>query len=328
MTQTMETWRVHEYGSYKDQLTWETCDRPQAGGAAAVIKVQAAGVNFPDLLAISGQYQMKAPMPFIPGQEAMGIIEEAAPDGTFKPGDRVMTINLCGAYAPYMMAVDDNLFRVPEGMPDAEAAAFMMTYGTSYCALTHRGHLQRGETLLVHGGAGGVGTAAIQLGKALGATVIATAGSNKKLQVCRDCGADHAINYSEEDFVPKVKELTGGRGADVIYDPVGGDVFDKSSKCIAWEGRLLVIGFASGRIPSVAANRILLKNCAYVGVFWGAYQFHNPALIARNHDILCGLYAEGKIRPVIYKEYPLKELPAALDAIESRTSYGKIIIRP
>ncbi len=323
----MEAYRVHEYGWYKDQLRWEECERPAAGGPAALVKVLAAGVNFPDLLAIAGQYQMKAPMPFIPGQEAMGVIEEPSQDGAYQPGDRVMTMNICGAYAPYLMAPDAGCFPVPDGMPDADAAAFLMTYHTSYCALTHRGRLQEGETLLVHGGAGGVGTAAIQLGKVLGATVIATAGSEEKLQVCRDCGADHAINYREEDFVPKVKELTGG-GADVIYDPVGGDVFDKSSKCIAWEGRILVIGFASGRIPEIAANRILLKNCAITGVFWGAYQFHNPELIRANHVILCDLYAQGKIKPVIYKEYPLRDLPAALGAIESRASYGKIVIRP
>jgi NADPH2:quinone reductase len=192
----------------------------------------------------------------------------------------------------------------------------------------HRAALRAGETLLVHGGAGGVGIAAIQLGKALGAKVIATAGADDKLEICRAAGADHAINYKTADWVAEVKKATGGKGADVIYDPVGGDVFEQSLKCIAWEGRLLVIGFASGKIPELKMNRVLLKNIAVVGLFWGAYQMHDPGKVVAAHDALCELVAAGKCRPVVWKELPLAELPSALAALESRQSHGKIAIIP
>lgn len=328
MTDTMRAWRVHEYGAYKDKLQLEDVEAPSGDGAASVVGIRAAGVNFPDILAVQGTYQVKAPLPFTPGQEAMGVVEEVADDSPFRAGDRVVTLNMAGAFAERMLALDQQMFPVPDGMADAEAAAFLITYQTAYFALVHRARMQAGETLLVHGGAGGVGTAAIQVGKALGGTVIATAGSAEKLDVCRDCGADQVINYREQDFVPAVKDCTGGRGADVIFDPVGGDVFDKSTKVIAWEGRLVVIGFASGRIPEIAANRILLKNCAIVGLFWGQYMFHDPELVHATHATLCGLWREGKIKPVIYKEYPLDALPQALEDIETRRSYGKIVLVP
>jgi NADPH:quinone reductase-like Zn-dependent oxidoreductase len=213
-------------------------------------------------------------------------------------------------------------------MPDDEAAALFVTYQTSYFALVHRVALQPKETLLVHGGAGGVGISAIQLGKAMGATVIATAGADDKLDVCRKAGADHAINYKDEDFVAAVQKLTGGKGADVVYDPVGGDVFDRSLKCIAWEGRILVIGFASGRIPELAANKVLLKNISVVGLFWGQYLIRDPQKVKDAHTALCAMYAAGSIKPLVWKRYPLAELPDALGALESRASHGKVVVIP
>ncbi len=322
----MRAWRVHEYGSYRDKLRLEEVDKPRAPDDGVVVRVAAAGVNFPDLLAIAGQYQVKAPLPFTPGIEACGEIVEVGARSRWKPGQRVIASGGWGAFAEYMVADDIGVYPVPDEMSTVDAAAFLVVYHTSYFALVYRAEMKPGETLLVHGGAGGVGTSAIQLGKALGATVIATAGSDDKLEVCRRLGADHVINYKNEDFVARVKDLTGGRGADVIYDPVGGEVFDRSLKCIAFSGRILVIGFASGRIPQVPANIVLLKNISVVGVHWGNYRFYDPDKLAPAHEALCRLYVEGKARPLIGKELPLAELPAALDAIRARESVGKIVL--
>ena len=323
----MNGWMVHELGHYKDVLKWEECEQPKPEGDSALIKVKAIGLNFPDILAIAGTYQSKAPLPFIPGQEGMGEVIEAGPDCDLKPGDRVMTMGT-GAFAEYWLAKKASTFKVPSGMSDTDAAAFQMIYQTSYFGLKIRANIQEGEVLLVHAGAGGVGTAAIQLGKIMGAEVIATAGSDAKLDICRQCGADHVINYEKDDFIQVVKDLTGGKGADVIYDPVGGDVFDKSSKCINWNGRIIIVGFTSGRIAEIKTNRILLKNMSVVGLFWGAYRMHQPHLIQEAQEILYDYYATDKMKPVIYKDYPLQELPDALEAIGSRASYGKIVLTP
>jgi len=286
----MKAWLAQALGHYRDVLKWDSCDQPKAEGSSAVV--------------------------------------EAGPDCKFEVGDRVMCMSQGGAFAEYMVAPEMATFKVPVGMTDADAAAFQMIYQTSYFGLHYRGNVKPGEVVLVHGAAGGVGTSAIQLAKVLGAEVIATAGSPEKLDICRRCGADHVINYEEEDFVAKVKEITGGKGADLIYDPVGGDVFDKSSKCIAWNGRLIVVGFTSGRIPEIAANRILLKGMSVVGLFWGATRMHEPHLVYEAQTALYGFYEVGKIKPVIYKEYPLSELPDALEAIETRASFGKVVLKP
>ncbi len=324
----MKAWRVHSYGPYQDVLRLDDLAalEPPAGGA--VVTIEAAALNFPDLLSIAGQYQVKAPLPFTPGIEAAGTVVRAGAGSRHQPGDRVIVTALWGAFADEIAAFDRQLVRWPDGLSAAEAASFVVTYHTGYLALVNRAALRSGETLLVHGGAGGVGVAAIQLGKALGATVIATAGADDKLDVCRAAGADHAINYRTTDFVAAVKQLTAGRGADVIFDPVGGEVFDQSLKCIAWEGRILVIGFASGKIPELKLNRVLLKNISVVGLFWGAYQIHDPAKVVAAHDALCELVADGVIRPVIWKQLPLAELPDALAALESRQSHGKIVVLP
>jgi NADPH2:quinone reductase len=217
---------------------------------------------------------------------------------------------------------------MPDAMSFEEGAGFPIVYPTSYAGLVYRAALRPGETLLVHAAAGGVGLAAVQIGKALGAKVIATAGGTEKLHVALEAGADVGIDYLEEDFVEKVKDFTHGRGADVIYDSVGGDVFDKSLKCIAWNGRLVVVGFASGEIPKVAANRILLKNVAVTGLHWGAYMKNEPQRIPETFAALFRLYEEKKIRPVVYRSYPLEEAPAALAALGSRKTHGKVVLVP
>jgi NADPH2:quinone reductase len=264
----------------------------------------------------------------VPGLEAAGTVVEAGARSRHKPGDRVIINNLWGAFAEEMAAPDLGLYPIPPGLSAAQAASFTIAYQTGWFALVHRAALRPGETLLVHGGAGGVGIAAIQLGRALGATVIATAGSDEKLEICKQAGAHHVIDYKSGDFVAEVNRITASRGADVIYDPVGGEVFEKSLKCIAWEGRLLVIGFASGTIPEVKANRVLLKNCSIVGLYWGAYQLRDPAKVRACHDALTEHVARGEIAPMIWKQLPLAELPDALASLESRASWGKIVVTP
>jgi NADPH2:quinone reductase len=233
-----------------------------------------------------------------------------------------------GAYAERAVADDTRVFAIPDTMSYEEAAAFALVNQTSYSALVHRAQMQPGEWLLVHAAAGGVGLAAVQIGKALGARVIATAGTAAKLEIARQSGADVLVDYRTEDWVERVKRVTDGHGADVIYDPVGGDVFDGSSKCIAFEGRLLVVGFAGGRIPSIAANRILLKNMSVVGVHWGMYQTLGSPLVDQWMSVLLTMYGKGQVWPVIYKTYPLAEAAKALAAIASRESYGKVILVP
>lgn len=324
----MHAWTVSEYGHYNKVMKWAEAPRPAPAGADCLIRVRAIGLNFPDILCVAGKYQVKPPIPFIAGTECMGEVVERGPQCPFKPGDRVMTMSGVGAFGEYVVAPRATTFAVPPEMTDEDAAAFQMTYQTSYFALHPRAHLQPGEVLLVHGGAGGVGSAAIQLGKLAGATVIATASSPEKLEVCKQCGADHVINYTTEDFVEKVKSITDGKGADVIYDPVGGDVFDQSTKCINWDGRLLVIGFTSGRIPAIAVNRVLLKNISIVGLHWGQYRVHDPELIEETQKTLYFAYGMGKIKPVIWKSYSLSELPAAMEAMERRECYGKVVLKP
>jgi len=311
------------------ELSVSEVPAPVVGPGQLGIEVRAAGCNFFDILLVQGRYQVKPPFPFVPGGEVAGVVREVgAGVGGFAPGDRVLAAVPMGGYAERIALPAAFAHRMPESMSFEEGAALPIVYPTSYAGLVYRAGLQRGETLLVHAAAGGVGLAAVQIGKALGARVIATAGSVEKLHVALEAGADVGIDYSEEDFVERVKEFTGGRGADVIYDSVGGDVFDRSLKCIAWNGRLLVIGFASGTIPSVAANRILLKNISVVGLHWGAYAKHEPARVPETFAALFRLHAEKQIRPVIYRGYPLEEAPAALAALGSRKSHGKVVLLP
>jgi len=302
---------------------------PEAGPGMLGVEVRAAGCNFFDILMAKGQYQVKPPFPFVPGAELAGVVQTVGPDVRgFKAGDRVLAAVPLGAFAERAAVPARAAMRMPDGMSFEEGAAFPIVYPTSYAGLVFRAGLRAGENLLVHAAAGGVGIAAVQIGKALGARVIATAGGPEKLEIAKRAGADVAIDYASGDWVEAVKQATGGRGADVIYDSVGGDVTDGSLKCIAWNGRLLVIGFASGRIPEVKLNRVLLKNISLVGLHWGAHAMYEPARIGETFDALFGLLAAGKIRPLVYKTYPLNELPEALAAIGSRRSWGKVIVRP
>ena len=301
--------------------------RPQAG--QVLIDVRAIGCNFFDILMVQGKYQIRPPFPFSPGSEVAGLVREVGPGvERIRPGQRVLGMMSWGGYAERAVAAAAHVFALPEAMSFEEGAAFGLVYQTSYCALVHRAALRPDEWLLVHGAAGGVGLSAVQIGKALGARVIATAGTDAKLEVARQAGADALLNYRTEEWVERVKALTGGEGADVIYDPVGGDVFDGSTKCLAFEGRLLTVGFAGGRIPTVALNRVLLKNVTIVGVHWGLYQRRGSPLVDRWMEALFALYEKGRVRPVVYRTYPLREAAAALRALAERESHGKVVLVP
>jgi NADPH2:quinone reductase len=315
----MRAWRVHQLGEPTDVLKLEEVDPPEAGPGEVAIEVAAAALNFPDILICRGQYQEKPALPFTPGLEIAGTVV-----GT---GQRVLALPTNGGLAERTTARTAAVYPIPDTMPMESAAALHITYQTGYLALHKRANLQPGETLLVHAGAGGVGSAAIQLGLAAGARVIATAGGPDKVEVCRKLGAEIAIDYQAEDFVDVVKQATDGKGADVIYDPVGGDTFDRSRKCVAFEGRILVIGFTSGRIPEAPANHILVKNYSVVGVHWGLYNRLRPQVPRQIHDDLVRLYSEGKIDPLVSQVVPMEDAPQALEALGSRGTVGKIVVK-
>jgi NADPH:quinone reductase len=278
-------------------------------------------------LQVQGKYQVKPPFPFTPGAEIAGEIDAVGSGVTERrTGDRVLAMPMGSGFAEQTIADVSKVFHIPNGMDWPQAAALPVVYHTSYYALKDRGNLKSGEWLLVHAGASGTGMSAIQLGRAFGAHVVATAGSPEKLEFARRQGAEHALDYRDSGWVDEVKRITAGRGADVIYDPVGGDVFDLSTKCIAPAGRLLVVGFASGRIPSIAANRILLKNMSVTGVFWGVQMRTNPAAIVDTHNVLERLWSEGKIRPEVSHTYPLAQAPQALRDLAARKILGKAVL--
>jgi NADPH2:quinone reductase len=319
---------VERLGEPRDLRVSDTA-APELFAGGLAIDVKAAGCNFFDILMVQGRYQVKPPLPFVPGAELAGIVSAvgAEVDG-FRAGDRVLASVPLGAFAEQAVVPARAAWRMPHGMTFEEGAALPIVYPTSYAALVLRARLERGETLLVHAAAGGVGLAAVQIGKALGARVLATAGGPEKLAIAREAGADVCIDYREANWVDQVKTATNGRGADVIYDSVGGDVLDQSLKCIAWNGRLLVIGFASGTIPAIKANRILLKNIAVVGLHWGAYAIHEPARVPEVFDALFRMYEAGAIRPVIGERHPLDRVADALEALGSRRTYGKVVLVP
>tara|TARA_Y100001001_G_scaffold74039_1_gene71971 strand:- start:3646 stop:4620 length:975 start_codon:yes stop_codon:yes gene_type:complete len=301
---------------------------PEVGKGEVLVRVSAASVNFPDLLMSQGKYQMKPELPFTQGMECAGIVEAVGEGVTeFAPGDRVVGGNKTGAFAEHAVLPAAGLSRVPETMELAEAAAYPAAYLTAYVALVRRANLQAGETLLVHGASGGVGMAAVDVGKLLGATVIATSASDKKLDTVLSHGADYVINVSQ-GFRDKVKTLTAGRGADVIFDPVGGDVFDESVRCIAFDGRLLVVGFTSGRIPEVKVNMPLIKGFSVVGVRAGEYGRRFPQRGKENMEAIWKWAAEGKTRPRIHAELPLEEWREAYRLLTDREVVGKVVLRP
>jgi NADPH2:quinone reductase len=322
----MKAWQVNEWCE-PEQMSFADTDIPAPGSGEVRIRNRAAALNFFDILLVQGKYQVRPPFPFTPGNEAAGTID-AVGEGVegFKVGDRVQAMVSSGGYAEYSIASAAKVFLIPDSMSYEEGAAMPVVYQTSYLALKVRAQLRAGEWLLVHAAAGGVGSSAMQIGKAMGARVIATVGSDEKIDFCLSQGADHAINYSESDWPDKVKKITEGRGADVIYDPVGGDAFDLSTKCIASEGRLLVIGFAGGRIPSVAANRILLKNMSVVGCYWGGHVERHPEFLMEAHRDLMAMYEAGQIKPVVSKSYSLAEAPLAMRDLAERKTIGKAVL--
>ncbi|HLJ89268.1 MAG TPA: NADPH:quinone oxidoreductase family protein [Candidatus Angelobacter sp.] len=310
-----------------EKLVMADVSAPGLRDGAVRIAVHAAGVNFGDILLVAGQYQVKPPLPFSPGNEAAGLVLEVAPGVTsVKPGDRVFATLEGGGFAEEAIASADRVYRIPDSMDFATAAGFPIAYGTSHGAFAWRAHLQAGEWLLVHGAAGGVGLTAVEIGKAMGAKVIACAGSPEKLEIAKRHGADFLIDYSREDIRERVKEITGGKGADVVYDPVGGDAFDASLRCIAWEGRILIIGFAAGRVPQVPANIALVKNIDVIGFYWGSYFSHKPALVRQSFDQLFRWFEAGKLQPHVSERMDLKDAGLALGMLRDRKSTGKVVL--
>ena len=328
----MRAWVVRRLGPPESMVLEEVDEGPPPPDKVR-IAIESAAVNFPDAMLVAGIYQVKPELPFVVGLEVSGTVA-AAPEGArVKPGDRVLALLSVGGLTGggFGELVDVNpaaVVPIPDEMTFEHASALMLTYQTGYFGLHRRAQLKEGETLLVHAGAGGVGSAAIQLGKAAGARVIATAGSDAKVELCRQLGADLAVNYKEGDFVEAVKQFTAGAGADVIYDPVGGDVYDRSTKCIAFEGRLVVVGFTSGRIPTASVNHALIKNYSIVGLHWGLYNQKAPQLVAAATRELFKLYREGKIRPHISDRRPLAEAVEALKSVAEGRSTGKVVILP
>jgi NADPH2:quinone reductase len=309
------------------KLVVEDVPSPKAANGQVVVSVKACGVNFPDTLIIQGKYQFKPEMPFSPGGEVAGIVKEIGEGVTrVKAGDRVIAFNTWGGFAEEMVVDADRIIAMPSSMEFVPASAFVLTYGTSYHALKDRADIKAGETLLVLGAAGGVGLAAIQLGKAMGARVIAAASSDVKLKVCRDNGADEVINYGSEDLRGRIKALTAGKGVDVIYDPVGGPYSEPALRDMAWKGRFLVVGFAAGDIPKVPLNLTLLKGCSIVGVFWGAFTRNEPEHNRENNWELMAMYAAEKIKPHIHATYPLERAAEALNEVLNKRVTGKVVL--
>ncbi|MBL6752332.1 MAG: NADPH:quinone oxidoreductase family protein [Nevskia sp.] len=311
-----------------EKLVYDEMPPPPMGPKDVRIKVKAAGVNFPDSLIIQGKYQFKAPLPFSPGSEVSGtVMEVGAEVGSFKPGDEVMAMLTHGGYAEQAVTPAEKVLPIPPGLDPTAAAGFMLVYGTSYYALKQRGNLKPGETLLVLGAAGGVGLSAVQLGKLMGARVIAGASDQAKLDLCKREGADELINYSTDSLKESVKKLTNGQGADVIYDPVGGALAQECMSAINWNGRYLVIGFPAG-IPEIATNRLLLKSAAAIGVFWGAHVVREPKAHAENFREMYAWIAAGKLKPVVSKVYPLSQGAQALRDMLERKVTGKVVLVP
>lgn len=300
---------------------------PEVGEHDVLIDVKAAGLNFPDVLIIQGKYQIQPELPFIPGGECSGVVEAVGSKVTrFKVGDKVISMGASGAFCKKISVNEFGAFPMPESLSFEQAAGISITYFTSYYALKQRANIQPGETLLVLGAAGGVGTTAIELGKLMGAKVIAAASSAEKLELCKQLGADELINYSEVSLKDTVKELTGGKGVDVVYDPVGGDFSEPAIRSMGWNGRYLVIGFASGPIPKIPLNLALLKGCSIVGVFWGRFTGEEPEVNIQNIEALWELFDSGKISPVVTDKFPVEQYEDAFNCLIERRARGKVIM--
>jgi NADPH2:quinone reductase len=324
----MRALRCHSLGDL-GSLSVDEVDSPSLGPGQVRIGVKAAGVNFPDILMCEGKYQVKPPVPFIPGLEVAGVVMEVAEGVTHvKPGDRVLAFaRLAGGFASEIVLLGGIVTPIPDTMDFETAAAFPVAYGTAQFALDYRGHLKAGETLVVLGATGGVGLAAIECGKSMGARVIAAAGGAEKLALAKEYGADEVIDYRAENLRDRLRELTGGKGVDVVFDPVGGSHFDACVRAIGWEGRILVVGFASGEVPKPAANLILVKNFSVVGVVFGEHSHRYPDQSRALLTKLLGAWEQGRLRPRIWQVFPLAEARSAFDEITSRRVQGKMVLR-
>ncbi|MBT2388336.1 NADPH:quinone oxidoreductase family protein [Streptomyces sp. ISL-1] len=317
----MQAWRVHRNGEPREVMRLEEVDRPTPGEGQLLLRVRAANINFPDALLCRGQYQIRPPLPFTPGVEICGETED---------GRRVIANPALpnGGLADYVVADAAAVLPAPDALDDAEAAALHIGYQTGWFGLHRRAHLQAGETLLVHAAAGGVGSAAVQLGKAAGARVIGVVGGADKARAARELGCDVVVDRREDDIVAAVKDATGGRGADVVYDPVGGDAYAKSVKCIAFEGRIVIVGFASGAIPTPGLNHALVKNYSIVGLHWGLYNQMDPAAVRGCHEELTKLAAEGVVKPLISGRVAMKDAADAVQRVADGTTTGRLVVIP
>ncbi|MEU6849457.1 NADPH:quinone oxidoreductase family protein [Actinacidiphila alni] len=327
----MKAWRVHENGEPREAMRLDEVPTPEPGPGEVLLRVRAANVNFPDAMLCRGQYQIRPPLPFTPGVEFCGEVV-AAGEGVTGPavGDRVITPAALpgGAFAEYAVVPAAGVLPAPAALDDAEAAALHIGYQTGWFGLHRRAALRPGETLLVHAAAGGVGSAAVQLGKAAGATVIGVVGGPEKAKVARELGADIVVDRHSEDFVAVVKETTAGRGANVVYDPVGGDSYTRSTKCIAFEGRIVVVGFTSGTVPAPGLNHALVKNYAVLGLHWGLYNTHDPVAVRHAHDELSRLAETGAVRPLVSEQLPLSGAADAVQRVADGTTVGRLVVQP
>ncbi|WP_149824057.1 NADPH:quinone oxidoreductase family protein [Streptomyces tailanensis] len=317
----MQAWQVHENGEPSEVMRLQDVERPTPGDGQVLLKVRAANINFPDVLMCRGHYQVRPPLPFTPGVEICGETED---------GRRVIANPALpyGGFAEYVVADAAAVLPAPESLDEAEAAALHIGYQTGWFGLHRRARLEAGETLLVHAAAGGVGSAAVQLGKAAGATVIGVVGGADKAAVARELGCDVVVDRRSEDVVSAVKEATGGRGADVIYDPVGGEAYTQSTKVVAFEGRIVVVGFASGTIPSPGLNHALVKNYAILGLHWGLYNTKNPKLVQHCHEQLTELAARGVVKPLVSERVPLDGAAAAVQRVADGVTTGRVAVVP
>ena len=311
-----------------EELKISEIKNPTLDDNAVRVEIHASGVNFPDVLIVQGKYQYKPPFPFSPGSEVAGIISEIGKNvKSLKVGDRIMAVTGHGAFAEEICVPENKITLMPESMDFITAASMSLTYGTSSYALFQRANIKENDVVLIHGATGGVGITAIEISKAVGAKVIATASTDEKLKIAKEYGADYCINYSQNEFKDKVKEYTDGKGANIIYDPVGGDVFNQSLRCIAWNGIILVIGFASGTIASAPTNLPLLKNCSIVGVFWGAWREREPNGHNINMEKILKWWKENKVKPKVSKVFNLEDTKYALQALINREVIGKAVIK-
>ncbi|MBL8660147.1 MAG: NADPH:quinone oxidoreductase family protein [Rhodospirillales bacterium] len=310
-----------------ETLSVEDVAPPELGPGEVRIRVRTAGLNFADNLIIAGHYQIKPPLPFSPGFEVAGQVLACAPDVVHcRPGERVMAVCEYGGFAEEVVAPADSVFVLPDTVSDAVAAAFPVAYGTSHLGLKYKCALTAGETVLVHGAAGGVGLTAVEIAKRMGAVVIATASGAEKCAIAAAAGADHTLDSRADDLRNRVKALTGGRGVEVVYDPVGGRLFDESLRCTVAGGRILIVGFASGDVPQIPANILLVKNIAAIGYYWGAHKTIRPAWMRASFEELLGWLAAGELHPLVSQSFPLDEAPAALQALKARKTTGKVVL--